>query len=375
MILTLCTACAAPLPEDDAVQCAACATRYCSDRCERYDRRRGGHGKICGAIASGGGAEQYNADKKYAEAVAEAVEECADDTEGQTCFICMDDGSEEGLVRGCSCRGAAGFAHVSCLARQAKILVEEAEERDLLGDAFHARWARWYTCRLCEQDYHGVVSCALGWACWKTYVGRPEANWLRRSAMTALGNGLYDASQHEEALTVDEARLSMLKRSGASEKAVLDAQHNLATSYGELGQVEKALSMERDIYAGSVERLGEDHRDTLSAAGNYATSLIELGHFEEAKSLLRKTTPVARRVVGESVDLTLTIRWNYAQSLSKAPDATLDDLREAVTTFEEIGPTARRFLGGAHPETAMIEQSLRAARATLRARETPSRNA
>ena len=44
---------------------------------------------------------------------------------------------------------------------------------------------------------------------------------------------------------------------------------------------------------------------------------------------------------------------------------------EAVTTLEEIGPTARRFLGGAHPETAMIEQSLRAARATLRARETP----
>ena len=27
-----------------------------------------------------------------------------------------------------SCRGTAGFAHVSCLAEQAKILVEEAEE-------------------------------------------------------------------------------------------------------------------------------------------------------------------------------------------------------------------------------------------------------
>ena len=76
MILTLCTACAAPLPDepDDAVQCATCATRYCSDRCERYDRRRGGHGKICGAIESGGGAEQYHADKKYEEAVADAVD-------------------------------------------------------------------------------------------------------------------------------------------------------------------------------------------------------------------------------------------------------------------------------------------------------------
>ena len=123
MILTLCTACAAPLPEDAAVQCAACATRYCSDRCERYDKRRGGHGKLCGAIASGGGAEQYHADKKYDEAVAAAVEECAEDTAGQTCYICLEDGSEEGLVRSCACRGAAGFTHVSCLARQAKILV------------------------------------------------------------------------------------------------------------------------------------------------------------------------------------------------------------------------------------------------------------
>ena len=31
-------------------------------------------------------------------------------------------------MRGCSCRGTAGFAHVSCLAEQAKILVAEAEE-------------------------------------------------------------------------------------------------------------------------------------------------------------------------------------------------------------------------------------------------------
>ena len=97
MILTLCTACAAPLPDepDDAVQCASCATRYCSERCDRYDRRRGGHGKICGAVASGGGAEQYHADKKYEEAVADAVFECAEDTEGQTCYICLEGGSEE----------------------------------------------------------------------------------------------------------------------------------------------------------------------------------------------------------------------------------------------------------------------------------------
>ena len=35
---------------------------------------------MCKKIHRGGNAEQYHADKKYKEAVAEAVEACADDT-------------------------------------------------------------------------------------------------------------------------------------------------------------------------------------------------------------------------------------------------------------------------------------------------------
>ena len=59
-------------------------------------------------------------------------------------------------------------------------------------------------------------------------------------------------------------------------------------------------------------------------------------------------------------------------SLCADPAATLDDLREAATMLEEIEPTARRVLGGAHPLTGGIERRLRDARAALRARETPS---
>ena len=66
------------------------------------------------------------------------------------------------------------------------------------------------------------------------------------------------------------------------------------------------------------------------------------------------------------------MRSVYAAALCNDTGATLDDVREAVTTLEEIELIARRVLGGAHPDTAMLEQSLRAARAALRARETPS---
>ena len=153
MILTTCAVCAVPLPEEAQATCAKCDTRYCSAAC-RHSHWRGGHRGLCPEIRRAGGAEQYNADKRYAEAVEVAVEECAEDTEGQTCYICLEDGSEEGLVRGCSCRGGAGFSHVSCLAKQAKILVADARERHLDDD----QWVRWYSCRLCEQSYHGVVA-------------------------------------------------------------------------------------------------------------------------------------------------------------------------------------------------------------------------
>ena len=42
---------------------------------------------MCKKIHRGGNAEQYHADKKYKEAVAVAVEACAEDTKGQTCYI------------------------------------------------------------------------------------------------------------------------------------------------------------------------------------------------------------------------------------------------------------------------------------------------
>ena len=62
-------------------------------------------------------------------------------------------------------------------------------------------------------------------------------------------------------------------------------------------------------------------------------------------------------------------------ALVNAGGATLDDLREAVTTLEDTERIARRVLGGAHPDTTRIENALRSARAVLRARDTPSTSA
>ena len=374
MILTQCAVCATELGLSLGKKCGRCSTRYCGPECQVQHWKEGSHDQLCKQIKRSGGAEQYNANQKYTEAVTRAAEACADDTKGQTCYICTQAlhwKTKEGLVRGCSCRGTAGFAHVACLAEQVKILVAEAEENNFLGsDKFVPRWARWYTCSLCEQDYHTAVRCALGWACWKTYLGRSETDKLRRTAMNLLGGGLYSAEHHADAASVMEAELSMMRRIGGSDNSdIFVAQTNLASTYQALGRLDQAMCLRREAYAGGLKLFGEEDNNVLSAANNYAKSLLTLKRSEEAKALLRKTMPVARRVLREEHRITLKMRWNYALALCCDPSATLDDVSEGVSTLEDAGRIARRVLGGAHPTTEGIENALRDAGAALAARE------
>ena len=114
MILTTCAACAAPLAHE-APRCVRCKTRYCNSTCQ-HDHWRRGHKQICKKIHRGGNAEQYHADNKYKETVAVAVEVCAEDTKGQTCYICTEAKhwkTKEGLA---GARADAGAAHLRAAA-------------------------------------------------------------------------------------------------------------------------------------------------------------------------------------------------------------------------------------------------------------------
>ena len=95
-----------------------------------------------------------------------------------------------------------GFAHVSCLAEQAKILVAEAEENNLAvcGKVKKERWGIGGTRVACaEQMYHGVVRSARsgGRAGRRTRARGPETDGCRKGmAMNQLGNGLTGAGRH-----------------------------------------------------------------------------------------------------------------------------------------------------------------------------------
>ena len=59
------------------------------------------------------------------------------------------------------------------------------------------------------------------------------------------------------------------------------------------------------------------------------------------------------------------MRMNYARALCQADGATLDDIREAVTTLEDLERTAQRVLGGTHPHLEKIGTCLKNSRITL----------
>ena len=141
--------------------------------------------------------------------------------------------------------------------------------------------------------------------------------------MSLLGNCLHDADRYEDALSVREAELAMLRRLGALEFSILSAEGNLANTYGRLGRNEEALRLKRDVYSGTLELYGEEYGDTVLAALNYATTLITLDRCQEVKSVLRKTMPVARRVLGENHEHTLKLRALYARALHEDTCATL----------------------------------------------------
>jgi hypothetical protein len=111
------------------------------------------------------------------------------------------------------------------------------------------RWRMWYQCRQCEQKYHGVVRCAMGWACWKTYVNRDCApsrpgmvstDKLRGPAMIQLANGLRNGGRAEDALRINIALLDAQRRSGLSPGWIENTQLNIANCYEALGREEEA---------------------------------------------------------------------------------------------------------------------------------------
>ena len=108
--------------------------------CQKKHWEEGGHDQLCKKIKRGGGAEQYHADNQVRGGRRGRGREMRGRHGGPDVLHLHagrpleDDGrrprARMRVWRSC---GTAGVAHVSCLAEQAKILCDEAEENNLDG--------------------------------------------------------------------------------------------------------------------------------------------------------------------------------------------------------------------------------------------------
>ncbi|CAH0373089.1 unnamed protein product [Pelagomonas calceolata] len=390
MLRNKCAACATPLDSQDTTSCVRylyessdawpgcvrCQTRYCSAACRRA-HWRDGHEQVCEEIARGGGAEQHYADEKYIEAAEEAIKKCADDTKGQTCYICMD-GAEtgEGLVRGCACRGAAGFVHLSCLVEDAQVQVEQGleDEMEHQRPMLVPRLMRYLQCRLCHTDFYGAVAAALGWACWASYVGRLEGDNLRNIALQILGDALKHGKRHAESLDALEANLVRVREGEdyeGREGTIFYVRSQMGDCLRELGRRDECLALRRENYEAGAEAVADgvvSIKAHLTHAIEYCESLNRVDN-AAAKAFMRDQDLIARVTseFGEDHPTTHGCLHTYAFTLigdprRRCPD---DDLAEATAIFVDIARKWRRRLGAAHPQAEMMQEGAKILQARI----------
>jgi len=340
-------------------QCAKCGTAYCDAKCQKLHWKRG-HKADCPAVAVVG-VEQFSAAREADAAAAAAERDAEDAPDGACCYVCLDGGA--GLARGCACRGAAGFAHVGCLARSAEVDI---------GDGLD----HWHTCRNCRQPYHGAVQLALGRACWRRHASAPPDDRRRAAALNVLGNALTRNGRHAEALPAREAALELcLAHHGDSADAALCARSSLANSLHGCGRADEACALRRSVYGTRARADGGKgpSRPTLAAALDYAISLSELGAFREAQRLLRAVFPAARASLGATDVVTIALGHCLARALTTDDDSVqtdveemeVGDVLEAVALMECTHEASRRVYGGAHPTTIDVAAGLDRARNAL----------
>ena len=229
------------------------------------------------------------------------------------------------------------------------------------------RWARWYRCGLCEQGHHGLVYCALGWACWKTYLSRPEMDMYKDCAYTALADGLSNVDEAFK-LQVLEAQFAAAKRTGFPPEHMFSNRHNTATCYSKLGRHEDALQIYRECYD-SEKALTGLTETVLTTASCVASNFLDTKNFKSARSFAYDHIDDSQRILGKNHRITLILRETYANAITLDAQSSLKQLAEAVEVLGRLARMRQQVFGAHHPCTIRVQKTLERAQETLASRQ------
>jgi len=292
---------------------------------------------------------------------------CTADDEGASCWICLEEGTDElgkPLVRNCSCRGEFGFAHLSCIiqyAEQKSRCVHDSVNGFL--DDFNGPWGK---CPNCKQRYMNELALDLATA----FLTFTESNYpgSERYHFEALSKKLealataggvgqikeskkiankilimaeqfkrINSSPSERHMQIEACAYHELGRlyhnEGTKESSKIAMNffetcrdiyksmgriHDVATAEANLAivksnwidgsnhnmSVEEELERVRKAYKHAVDQEGEESHHTICVGINLAVDLKMKHHAIEAERLHSKIASVSNRVHGPDHELT-----------------------------------------------------------------------
>ncbi|KAJ7153605.1 P-loop containing nucleoside triphosphate hydrolase protein [Mycena filopes] len=147
---------------------------------------------------------------------------------------------------------------------------------------------------------------------------------------------------------------------GKDHPKTLVAMGNLAETYGELGEHERAEELKTTVLEKRTKLFGEDHPDTLLAMGNIARTYSTLGEHKQAEVLETIVLEKQTKLFGEDHSDTLLAMGNLAATYS-----TLGKHKVAVKLKAVVLEKLTRLFGGEHPDTLLAMGNLAATYGTL----------
>ncbi|KAJ7713101.1 hypothetical protein B0H16DRAFT_1702593 [Mycena metata] len=128
---------------------------------------------------------------------------------------------------------------------------------------------------------------------------------------------------------------------------------NLATTYHKLGKLQKAKKLEVLVLEKHGNIRGEDHPNTLLAMSNLASTYFDLGEFQKAKKLEVLVLEKRTKVLGEEHPDTLLAMNNLAPTYSK-----LGEVQKAMELQVQVLEKRTKLLGEDHPNTLLAMGNL-----------------
>ncbi len=184
----------------------------------------------------------------------------------------------------------------------------------------------------------------------------PEADLdleSRAAVEETLATTYNSLGRPEDGLPLARAASERLRQAlGPDHPLTLSAQHAESRFYIYLGQFERAIELLETTLDGRERVLGI-HMDTASSLHNLAYAWAEMGEIERALELDRRQLAMVEELAGPDSEEALVTLSSVAHGLT-----VLERYDEAIEMFERILDGYRKYLGARHPNTLSVLHNL-----------------